>query len=183
VTQQAKQKTITATLKPMRGGDAVTIPDLTLDSTIHDIKSQYAQNTGPALDRIKLLLNKKPAADLKTLKELGIEGDHVELSVMIMGGAAASATSPAASSPVVEKSQPIPAPAPADKMDIDEKTPAPESEKAQAEAESKPDLNSAEAILKSEDFWNDLKGYLAQRLRDEKEGDRLAKLFREAYGG
>src|ERR1700761_5417342 len=97
-TEQAKEQTITATLKPMRVGETVTIEDITLNTTIHDLKSQYAQRSGQPLDKIKLLLNKKPAADLKTLKELGVEGD-AELSVMIM----ATGTTPA-----VEKGDPTP---------------------------------------------------------------------------
>jgi len=178
--QQAQQKSVTATLKPMRGGDTITVKDLTLTSTIHDVKTSYASQSGQQQDKIKLLLNKKPAADLKTLSELGVEGESVEFSVMVMG----VGTTPAAT-PVVEKSEPsMSAPAPADKMDIDSAGHAPESEKAQAEADKKPDAqaNDVESILKSEEFWSDLKGFLAQRLRDEGEGEKLAKVFREAYG-
>ncbi|KAK3676361.1 hypothetical protein LTR78_003636 [Recurvomyces mirabilis] len=188
--QQAKNKTVTATLKPMRGGETITVSDLTLQSTIHDVKTQYAQKSGQAQDKIKLLLNKKPAADLKTLSELGIDGETVELTVMLMGGAGGAAT-PNAASPAVEKSEAIAtgaaaaaAPVAADKMDIDPKNPAPESEKAKVEAASKPaaDANTAESILKSEEFWSDLQGFLSQRLRDEGEGQKLAKVFKEAYG-
>jgi len=34
--------------------------------------------------------------------------------------------------------------------------------------------------LETEEFWNDLKGFLVQRLKDEGEGERLAKVFRKA---
>ncbi|KAK5125431.1 hypothetical protein LTR85_000540 [Meristemomyces frigidus] len=188
--QQAKNKSVTATLKPMRGGETVTISDLTPDSTIHDVKTQYAQQSGQQQDKIKLLLNKKPAADLKTLKELGVEGESVELSVMIMGGGSGATPSgtPSVQSPAVEKSEPsmpVTAPAPAgDPMEVDKETPAPDSEKAQAEADEKPETNtgSAAEILKSDEFWADLKGFLSQRLRDEKEGEKLAQVFREAHG-
>ncbi|EMC97423.1 hypothetical protein BAUCODRAFT_33139 [Baudoinia panamericana UAMH 10762] len=184
-TQEAKQKTVTATLKPMRGGETVTLADLTLQSTIHDIKTQYAQQSSQPQDKIKLLLNKKPAADLKTLQELGVAGETVELSVMIMGAGAATPT--AATTPAVEKSEPV-APSTAeppavDKMDVDEKTPAPSSEKAQAEAEAKPEAqaNTAHQILASEEFWTDLKGFLSQRLRDDQEAGTLVQVFREAH--
>jgi ubiquitin-like protein 4 len=157
----------------MRSGDTVTISNITLNSTVHDLKSQYAEKSGQPLDKIKLLLNKKPAADLKTLKEMGVEGD-VELSVMVMGGASAATT------PAVEKMEPV-MPA-GDKMDIDSQAPAPESEKATAEAvNEKAAVESVEAILKTEEFWTDLKGFLAQRLRDQGEGEKLAKVFRDAY--
>jgi hypothetical protein len=158
----------------MRSGETVTLSSIPLDTSIHEIKTQYAQQAGLQQDKIKLLLNKKPAADLKTLKDLGVDGD-VELSVMLMAGASSAAATPRAQSPaVVEK---IPA---GDKMDVDEPaTSAPESEKAAAEAVNTPNQgdNAAEA-LKTEEFWDDLKGFLSQRLRDESEGERLAKLFR-----
>jgi hypothetical protein len=162
----------------MRSGEAVTLSDVTLDTSIHDLKTQYAAKANQPLDKVKLLLNRKPAADLKTLKELGVN-ENVELTVMVMG---ATASTPGASSPSVEKTEPpLPAAAPPpDKMDID--TPALQSEKAQLEAQGKSSqANTTDGILQSEDFWTDLKGFLAQRLRDQGEGERLAKAFREAW--
>jgi hypothetical protein len=110
----------------MRGGETVQIPDLALETSIYEVKDQYAKQTSLPHEKIKVLLNKKPAADLKTLKELGVTGD-VEFSVMVLGGGGAtpSAGTPAASSPAVEKTDPVasvpevPAAPPAeDKMDI-----------------------------------------------------------------
>lgn len=145
---------------------------MSLDTSIHDIKSQYAAQAGLQLDKIKLLLNKKPAADLKTLKDLGVEGD-VEISVMLMAGA--SGTTPRAQSPAVVEKMKV-----GDKVDIDEATGAPKSEKAALEAQNSAPIvgDGAAEALKSEGFWDDLRGFLAQRLRDEGEGERLAKLFR-----
>ena len=160
----------------MRSGETITLADITLDSSIHDVKTQYAQKSGQPQDKIKLLLNKKPAADLKTLKELGVEGD-VEFSVMVMGGAGAT---PSATPSAVETTDPIAAAAPAaDEMEIDSQAPAPESEKAQAKAAPSV-ANTAAEILKTEEFWADLKGFLVQRLRDQGEGEKLAQVFREA---
>lgn len=160
----------------MRSGETVTLSDITLDSTIHDLKTQYAEKSGHPQDKIKLLLNKKPAADLKTLKELGVEG-NVELSVMVMGG---SSTTPMAS-PAVERSEPpLPAAAPtADKMDIDAGDAAPASEKAQAATQAPPTTSAG--LLKTEEFWADLKDFLTQRLRDQKEAEELAQVFRDAW--
>lgn len=171
----------------MRSGETVTLPDTTLDTTIHDLKTQYAEKTDAPLDKIKLLLNKKPAADLKTLKDLGVSGD-VEFSVMLMS-ASGGGTTPGVQSPVVEKGDPTmtsPPPAAAgggEKMDIDPKASAPMSEKAEMEAESTASTaETAGEILKTEEFWSDLKGFLAQRLRSQEEGERLVGLFREAWG-
>lgn len=166
----------------MRSGDTITITDISTDSSIHDVKTQYAQKSSQPLEKIKLLLNKKPAADLKTLKELGIESD-VEFTVMLMSGGATTpgAGTPTVASPAVEVPEPkmpVPAPAPAaDKIDVD--APAPESEKAQAEAvAAAPVDDGAEAMLKGEEFWTDLKGFLKQRLRDDGVAEEVCKKFR-----
>jgi hypothetical protein len=152
----------------MRGGETIALSDVALDSTIFDLKTQYAAKSGLQQDKIKLLYNKKPAADLKTLKDLGVEAD-AELSVMIMGGA--TAASPAATA----------APAP---QTIDPATSAPPSERAQAEAgESKAPVGPATAaeFLQTDEFWSDLQAFLSQRLRDEKEAQVLAGVFKEAW--
>ena len=106
---------------------------------------------------------------------------------MLMGGG--TGTTPSATTPATEKveptmSTPVSAPEVADKMDVDSQAPAPESEKAQMEAvesQSQTQGESVHSILQTEEFWSDVKGFLAQRLRDEKEGERLAGMFREAW--
>jgi len=179
----------------MRGGETVSIPDLALSTSIYEIKEQYAKQTSQVHEKIKVLLNKKPAADLKTLKELGVSSD-VEFSLMILGGGGAtpSAGTPSASSPVVEKADPaasvpeVPAPSTGDKMDIDEQASAPGSEKAQTEAELAPTPKAATGAgpsgpgaLNTIEFWNDLQDFLAQRLRDTEEAQRLSKVFKMAW--
>jgi hypothetical protein len=184
----------------MRGGETVSIPDLALSTSIYEIKDQYAKQTSQAHEKIKVLFNKKPAADLKTLKELGVNGD-VEFSLMILGGGGAtpSGGTPKASSPAVEKADPadsvpevpVPAPSTGDKMDIDEQlsASAPGSEKAQTEAEQSAPTPKAAAgagpsgpgALNTIEFWNDLQDFLAQRLRDTEEAQRLSKVFKMAW--
>ncbi|KAK4501044.1 hypothetical protein PRZ48_006850 [Zasmidium cellare] len=179
-TQSAASSILTATLKPMRAGETITLPSITLDTTIHDLKTQYASKTGLSQEKIKLLYNKKPAQDLKTLKDLGVGGD-VELSVMVMGGTGGTprAQSPAVMPSSAPEKEAVPAVG-SDPMDVDEKSAAPESEKATAEA-GKVDESSAAELLKGEEFWEDLKGFLSQRLRDEKEGETLVGVFRQAW--
>lgn len=41
---------------------------------------------------------------------------------------------------------------------------------------------SGKEVLQTEQFWADLRGFLTQRLKDEAEGERMAGLFREAWG-
>ena len=86
---------------------------------------------------------------------------------MVMGGAGSGGT-PRAQSPAVA----VP----------DSRSPAPESEKANVEAEQAGHAETtAQEVLRTEEFWADLKGFLAQRLRDEEEGEKLGRVFKEAW--
>jgi len=38
-------------------------------------------------------------------------------------------------------------------------------------------------VLATEEFWSDLKGFLVQRLKDEKEGERVWGVFKDALKG
>lgn len=38
-------------------------------------------------------------------------------------------------------------------------------------------------VLKTEEFWGDLRGFLVQRLKDEGEGERVVGVFRRALEG
>jgi hypothetical protein len=92
----------------------------------------------------------------------------------------------------VEKADPaasvpeVPVAAAGDKMEIDEQASAPGSEKAQAE--SAPTTSAAPGAgpsgpgaLNTIEFWNDLQDFLAQRLRDTEEAERLSQVFKMAY--
>ncbi|KAK5137690.1 hypothetical protein LTR04_004427, partial [Oleoguttula sp. CCFEE 6159] len=104
----AAPPTTSVTLNPMRAAAAqpVTLASQALSTSIHAIKTLYAAQTGTSVDKIKLLLHKKPCADSKTLKELLPDGDAdaaraLEFGVMLLGGAVPlpAATSPSLSSP------------------------------------------------------------------------------------
>jgi hypothetical protein len=40
---------------------------------------------------------------------------------------------------------------------------------------------SGAALLKGEEFWSDLKGFLTQRLRNEEQGEKVYGVFRKAW--
>ncbi|KAH8593725.1 cell-cycle control medial ring component-domain-containing protein [Bisporella sp. PMI_857] len=40
---------------------------------------------------------------------------------------------------------------------------------------------SGRAVLRKEEFWGDLKGFLVQRLRDESESEKVYSIFRKAW--
>ncbi|KAF4551594.1 Hypothetical protein D9617_13g100950 [Elsinoe fawcettii] len=173
--------TLTINLKPTKSSS----PPLTLQKqdpalvTVLDLKTQYAQHAGLDVSKIKILYNKRPTSDLKTVKDLlptGATGD-VELSVMILGGATGTAAGEdisRASTPKVE----VPDPSTVvgkggEKMDVDS---GPLSESVGQEKA----VSSVEKELAGETFWGDLRDFLVQRLKDEKEGERLVGLFRGA---
>ncbi len=128
-----------------------------LSTSIHDLKQSVSEQSAIPSDKTKLLYKKKPCPDSKTLKELLADGDvDVEFSVMVMGGA-----------PSTTVDTPVESQTPAEG--------APEASVAQGP--------SGEALLESEQFWEDLKGFMMQRLKDEKISTELKGVFREAWAG
>ncbi|KAK6396198.1 hypothetical protein LTR95_019529, partial [Oleoguttula sp. CCFEE 5521] len=184
------ETTVSVTLSAVRGNEGpVKLEGIALDTSIHELKTKYAEKTSLPQEKIKLLYNKKPAGDLKTLKDLGVTSGNVELGVMVLGGASAAVT-PAA----VEKGNPVDDAAPAvpvvpaaggeDKMDVDDPPPAvpgPGSETAKAEAEGKAKGPSGPGALNTGEFWTDLQEFLTRRLRDGEEAERLIKVFKIAW--
>lgn len=120
-----------------------------------------AQGNQVALDKIKILYRRKPVSGTgKTVAEILSDepemlagGKEVEFGVMIIGGAK-TVDSAAQSEPTEERdvSPPKPAVGP-----------------------------SGEEVLQNEGFWDDLQGYLEQRLKDGEEAKRLRGLFWTAW--
>lgn len=104
-------------------------------------------------------------ADSKTVAEVIGEdaGTEVEFGVMVMGGATAATGSAPVSSP--------PAVAPG------------EAEKGLAAETLVPAAQgpSGKEVVSTNEFWDDLKGFITQRVRDEKEGERLTGVFKSAW--
>jgi len=94
----------------------------------------------------------------------------LELGVMIIGGAA-SISSPKAmdegkSAPAATASEEAATP-----MEGIEKVTSPPPAQGP----------SGQEMLQTDDFWDDLKGFLEQRLKDEGEASRLKEVFRGAW--
>ncbi|KXG51486.1 Cell-cycle control medial ring component [Penicillium griseofulvum] len=114
------------------------------------------------LDKIKILYKRKPVTGtMKTLAEVLADepailagGKEVEVGVMIIGGAQ-----------VVESAVAQP--------EITEKR-----DESPPKAAIGP---SGEEVLHTDAFWDDLQGYLEQRLKDEEEAKRLRLVFKEAW--
>lgn len=142
-------------------------------TSIFDLKTSYSTSTTIPAAKIKILYKKKPVPDSKTIAEVigGDAGPEVEFSVMILGGAVPT---PVTSPPAVAPS---------------------EAEKGLAAAGEDIEMGGTDAdgvgsvaqgpsgkeVVGSEEFWADLRGFVVQRTRDEKEGERLVGLFKRAW--
>jgi hypothetical protein len=141
-----QERSLVVTVKSLRNPPLdLRLSSQSLTTSIHDVKSSVAKETGIAEDKIKILHKKKPISDSKVLKDLVSEDDTtVEFSVMVMGGAGAAAT----------------------------KT---DNQKAVAQGVSGAD------VLQAQDFWDDLRGFLLQRIRDEQLAAELTTTFQAAW--
>lgn len=157
---------VTVSLKPTKPGPpAVSLPGQPPTKSMYDIKVAYAAQARLDPAKIKLLRSKKPVADSKSLRDVLSEGGdettsvkdpqaeiEVEFSVMVMPGAALgpAAAGNAATGP------------------------------AQAGAGPVAQGPSGVEVLSDPRFWDDLKGFLLQRVRDEEETQKLVKAFKSA---
>ncbi|KAF1972218.1 hypothetical protein BU23DRAFT_555254 [Bimuria novae-zelandiae CBS 107.79] len=172
--EDASASSISIILKPMKKEHpTVPLPSITATSTsIYDLKTAYASNTSIPAAKIKILYKKKPVTDSKTVAEVigSNAGGEVEFGVMVLGGAGAGAAgSPSAGSPI--QSPPAVAPGEEEKG-LGSQTAAPVHSVAQGP--------SGKEVV-NEEFWSDLKGFLLQRIRDEKEGERMFTTFKSAW--
>jgi hypothetical protein len=138
-----------------------TVPLSNINSSttsIFDLKQAYSTATGIPVAKIKILWKKKPATDSKTVADVVGQdaGNQVEFTVMVLGGA--TPATPVASPPAVAPS---------------------ESEKALGGPAAQGP--SGKEVVATAEFWDDLKGFVVQRIRDESEGARLASVFKAAW--
>ena len=166
-TNDASSSSTNITLKPMKSSQPTISHSTTTPTTtsIYDLKTAYATQTQIPASKIKILYKKKPVADTKTVAEVvGSDvGSEVEFSVMVLGGAVAGVQSPVQSPPAVAPS---------------------ESEKGLGSAEGAVPAAqgpSGKEVVAEEAFWEDLRGFMVQRIRDEKEGERLVGVFKGAW--
>lgn len=168
-------------------------------TTIASLKQQLhtylgGPSTVTSIDKIKILHNKKPIpASKQTIADIvDTDTKDLELGVMVMGGAPdpppqdlTSATrlrSPEAAGPDSENAAAEaetginPADVTATPMEgIQQTTSHPESNPVQ------PGDVSGVDVLQTQEFWSDLEGFLAQRIRSQEEATRLRGVFERAW--
>lgn len=153
-----QERSITVRIKSLRNPPLdIRLSSQPLNTSILDVKTSVSSETTIPVDKIKVLHKKKPVADSKVLKDLlGEDDTSVEFSIMVLGGAAAAAASPA------PKNEEDPAAATTD-------------------AASTAQGTSGEAVLQTDAFWTDLRGFLSQRIRDEKITEELFGKFLSSW--
>ena len=151
-----QERSITVRIKSLRNPPLdIRLSSQPLNTSILDVKSSVSSETSIPVDKIKVLHKKKPVADSKVLKDLlGEDETSVEFSVMVLGGAAAAA-------PPAAKTEEDPA--------------------AVADPASTAQGTSGEAVLQTDAFWTDLRGFLSQRIRDEKITEELFGKFLSSW--
>ncbi|KAK3315148.1 cell-cycle control medial ring component [Apodospora peruviana] len=178
---------LTVTVKSPRNPPLeITLPEPKPAATtsILDIKTAVAEQTCLPVEKLKLLHNKKPIADSKTLKDVLGSGSStsdesaIEFSLMVMGGAAtaAAAAEALAARKQAATATPEPAPAPAAKDNGEDIVMVDNSNNSNVAQ----GLSGA-GVLETEQFWEDLKGFLQQRIRDEKVAEEVIGKFRGVY--
>jgi hypothetical protein len=144
-----QERSLSVTLKSLRNPPLdITLPSLPLSTSILSLKESTSEQTSIPTSKLRLLWNKKPVQDSKTLKDVvgeEYEGVKVELGVMVIGGAAGVKRE--------EEVEPVVAA-----------------------------TGYGEEVLKTKEFWGDLRTFLVQRLKDEAEGERGWGVFRKAVG-
>ncbi|RAK95427.1 uncharacterized protein BO80DRAFT_393999 [Aspergillus ibericus CBS 121593] len=146
-----------------------SLPNAPISTTsVQDLKDAVrdrvadAQDNKISLDKIKILYKRKPVTG-KTIAEVLADepgmlagGKEVEFGVMIMGGAKV----------VVD----------------DDAVGGQEKEEGGVSSTPKPAVGpSGEEVLQTEAFWDDLQGFLEQRVKDTEEARKLRELFNGAW--
>ncbi|KAI4198377.1 MAG: hypothetical protein LQ350_005314 [Teloschistes chrysophthalmus] len=134
---------------------------------------------GPGVEGIKILYQRKPVGDGRTVGEVvgaaagGESGEGekgVEFGVIVMGGGAAADTGEKGTAAGKEEGGDT----------LMGGTEAAAREAAGGEVPVAQGI-SGEAVLQSAEFWDDLKGWLMQRVRDESVAEGCWSLFKRGW--
>ncbi|MCJ1307190.1 hypothetical protein MMC25_000836 [Agyrium rufum] len=168
---------ITVSLKSLRNPQLdlqLTAQPLTTTSILDLKKAIEEKLEGAAsIDKIRLLYKKKPCSDAKSLKDvLGDDvkaGAEAEFGVMVIGGVGTA----------------MPAAESAEKMEgvVTEGDASGTAAAKSGEVEEAPVAQgqSGLEVLETEEFWNDLLGFMEQRVRNKEVSEKAVGLFEEVW--
>lgn len=165
--------TLTVSLRSIRNPPLdISLSSQPLTTSVLDLKQAVAENIGStSTGKIRLLYKKKPCSDSKSLKDVvGDEvppGGEAEFSVMIMGGSAGE-----------EKLDTTTVASP----DVAMGGTGSKEEQTKDNAPVAQGM-SGKGVLDTEEFWNDLLGFLMQRIRDHGVAEQALESFKGAWKG
>ncbi|OAA52393.1 Ubiquitin supergroup [Beauveria brongniartii RCEF 3172] len=161
-----QERSVMVTLRSLRNPPLdITLAAQALDTSLLDVKQATAARARIPADKLKILHNKRPVPDSKILRDVVGEGQTavVEFSVMVIGGAAA--VLPEEEEEVV--------------MDVDGADDDDAGEGAAAARRRR--AEKGEAAVEQDKFWEDLNGFLMQRVKDEDTAAELTTVFKNAW--
>ena len=150
-----RPSTINVVLKSSRNPVmSLSLPDTDLGTSVLGLKERVAKELGiEGTEKIRVLYKRKPVGDVKTVKE--VVGDE-EVGREVEFGAMI--------------------------IGYKEETKGEDTPMRDAEAEAPvAQGSSGEEVLGNEEFWNDLKGFLVQRIRDEGKAIEVFETFRGSW--
>ncbi|KAM3475214.1 hypothetical protein MY5147_003875 [Beauveria neobassiana] len=152
-----QERSVTVTLRSLRNPPLdITLAAQALDTSLLDVKQAAAARARIPADKLKILHNKRPVPDSKILRDVVGEGQAavVEFSVMVIGGAAAIL--------------------PEETMDVD-------GDAGEGAGAARRRAEKGEAAVEQDRFWEDLNGFLMQRVKDEDTAAELTTVFKNAW--
>ncbi|KAI4182075.1 MAG: hypothetical protein L6R41_006212, partial [Letrouitia leprolyta] len=152
-------QTITLILKSLRSPPlSLSLPSLPATTSIFTLKQKVSAEIGrSSTEGIKILYSRKPCGDARTVGEVvgeeGLRKGEVEMGVMVMGGGGGVEEKKSGTEAEGEKKE---------KEEGDVVMGGTEGEGVRV-AQGK----SGAEVLEDDEFWDDLRGWLMQRVRDE----------------
>ncbi|KAH0534077.1 hypothetical protein FGG08_007323 [Glutinoglossum americanum] len=147
-----QEASVDVTMKSLRNPPLdITLSGQPLSTSILNLKTAISEKFGIPIDKIRLLLKKKPCPDSKTIKDLVSEGEgEVELSIMIIGGQTVT---------------------------MSERDGGPASGSSGTPAAQ----GTGGGIQLDSEFWHDLKDFLCRRLKNEAGAETVHGVFKNAW--
>ncbi|KAM3513702.1 hypothetical protein MY11210_002611 [Beauveria gryllotalpidicola] len=160
-----QERSVTVTLRSLRNPPLdITLAAQALDTSLLDVKQAAAARARIPADKLKILHNKRPVPDSKILRDVVGEGKTavVEFSVMVIGGGAAAVL-------------------PEESVDVDDDGDDAAAGGEGAAVRRRRRAERGEAAVEQDRFWEDLNGFLMQRVKDKDTAAELTTVFKNAW--
>ena len=155
-TEAQKLSELNVTLKSSRNPVlSLSLPGTDVGASVLSLKEKVAKDVGyEGTEKIRVLYKKKPVGDVKTIKEIvGDEDIGREVEFAVMVMGYKEVDSKSEDTPMQDVEAPV-------EQGL-----------------------SGDEVLGAEDFWNDLRSFLLQRIGDERKAGEVFDAFRGSWTG